>query len=209
LTSNKWKNQIASTTIDANGGTNMTWGDNGATLICNPFENAEKKEIIVKIDAPDFESEIRNLPEGGELYGDSALEEGFTVDSGISRRPGPYDSEGYNYDESIVTPSKTETATRSLTKSLTNYTEMNIIWNMQGSSNDYGDVYSKVTIAGNEFTLFEAYSNIINGDIVTTLDITNITGEQSITVKNYAYTRSSHKNFTSQAVTNIKGIYLK
>ena len=181
----------------------------GFYLQDDPFYNEVSVPAPIPINAQNFSTEIRNLPEGGDLYGDSVLAEPFTIDSGISQRPGPYDQDGYNYDPSISTPSSSSTVTKSLTKELTNYTRMYIIWNMIGSRNPYGDIYSKVTIDGNQTSLYEDYSNVINGDIVTEIDVSSVSGVQTITFTNFAYTRSSYRDFISQAITNVKGIYVK
>ena len=185
-------------------GETKEWGALGAA----PFTDIGSYRVIEEINAQDFPEEIENLPEGGEMFGKSVLSNPITIDSGESQRPGPYDQDGYNYDHSISTPSASNTVTVGITESLTNYSTMYLIWDMGGTSNPYGDVYSKVTIDGNKTTLF-SNDSAINGEIITTINISAVTGVQSLSFTNYAYTRSDYRGYISRAVTNLKHIYIK
>ena len=181
----------------------------------NPFVNTLYVPVADPIKALDFPTEILNLPEGGSILGESVLSSPFVLDSGESQRPGPYDQDGYNYDPSIITPSATNSVTKTLTKSLEKYSTMSIIWDMTGYTNPYGDISSKISISGNETYLYNDSTQgggatiSVNGDIITTIDVSAIGNVSTVTFTNYAYTRSSYRGFISDAITNIKGIYVK
>ena len=161
------------------------------------------------IAAQDFADRIRAIDGIEEDLGTKLAIENFTVESGESQVPPPYDSEGYNYNAQA--PVKQDSTTRSL-GDLTSYTQLAVVWDNVGSGNAYGEIYGRITIDSTDTNLFQASNmgcSIYNGNIVTKINISSITGQQTATFKAYARSDSNYRGYTSESVLHIKGIYVK
>lgn len=164
----------------------------------------EAEGSVGTIAAQDFADKIKALGGIESDLGTRLDIDAFTLDSGESKVPPPYDAEGYNYDGTA--PTKQESVQKSL-GDLTQYNQLALVWDNQGSGNGYGEIYAKITIAGTDYTIFSG-SSYYAGNIVTKIDITNVAGSQTATFKVYARSDSHYRGYTSQAVLNIKSIYV-
>ena len=126
----------------------------------------------------------------------------FTLDSGISVVPGPYDENGYNYN--ATAPTKEETYTLNL-GDVTGLSEVSFHWDNAGTGNGYGDVYAKYKgLDNNDVILFRNNEYAGYGDV--TIDLTSYTGSKSILFTVYAKSRSSYRGYTSNATLNVSNI---
>ena len=132
----------------------------------------------------------------------------FTLESGDSRVPGPYDENGYNYNGTA--PTKEETYTLNL-GDVTDLSEVTFHWDNTGSAQGYGDVYAKYKgLDDNDVILFKntvegaGDVNASYGDV--TIDLTSYTGSKSILFTVYAKSRSSYRGSVSHVTLNVSNI---
>lgn len=163
------------------------------------------------VPAQNFEQEIMAISDN--YFGQLVFDGNVQVDSGVSVVPPPYDQDGYNYDNDP--PQMTSSETISISEDLTDYDELKIIWNDARSSNGYGTIRSSVTIGSASGSLYSLGDpnpssgvSDLNGDIITTIDISNITGTQNVVISNYAHSSSPYRYWGSRAVTNVFKIFL-
>ena len=132
----------------------------------------------------------------------------FTLESGDSRVPGPYDENGYNYNGTA--PTKTETYILNL-GDVTDLSEVSFHWDNTGSAQGYGDVYAKYKgLDDSDVILFKKTVegagdvNVSYGDV--TIDLTSYTGNKSIVFTVYAKSRSSYRGSVSHVTLNVSNI---
>ena len=156
------------------------------------------------IAAQDFSTRIRALTGLPSDIGTRLDIDGFTLDSGDSSPQPPFDSQGYA--PSANAPEKSRSVQK-VVGDLTDYDQFSVVWDNKGSYNFYGDIYVKVIIDGTETTIFSG-SSYVSGNTVTKIDVSGVTGNQTITFAAYAHSRSSYKNGSSRAIINVKGLYV-
>lgn len=157
------------------------------------------------IAAQDFADRIRALDGVSEDLGTKLNIADFTLQTDASRIGPPYDADGYNYDGPAPT-AYTQTVTKNL-GDLTDYDQLALVWDNQGTNNNFGEVYAEITIDGVTTRIFSG-SNTYIGNVVSKIDITGITGQQTATFKVYARSDSAYRYWYSQTYLNVKGIYV-
>lgn len=130
-----------------------------------------------------------------QIYGEA------TIDSGASYVNPPYDSQGYNHDGDSPTM---ENYVDIPLGDVTNYTFLNIVWDNSGSFNFYGTIYGDYTLNSVTTRLFEGHGD--RGGTLS-IDITELTGNQTLRIHTYAKNGSTYYAYGSKAVVNIRSIY--
>lgn len=126
----------------------------------------------------------------------------FSIDSGTSQVPPPYDAQGYNYGGTA--PAKSESYELEL-GDVTSKSSLTFTWYNYDGDNHSGNGYG--TIYGGYYDLDGIYQYLFNtpGDTTgsVTIDLTSATGLKTIRFTVYAKSLSSYKNYTSNAVLKV------
>lgn len=130
-----------------------------------------------------------------EVIPDSA----FTVNSGISSVPGPFDSNGYHYD----TPCPEMVQTHAFTVDVTSISTLYLRWNNTGTYNDVGIIYGGYSIGG---AYTELFSSALPLSGLATIDVSSLTGTLTLTVKALAQAQTSYGGFQTKTIVNIESI---
>jgi hypothetical protein len=138
----------------------------------------------------------------------------FSLNTGISVVPGPYDADGYNYSGSA--PAKTDSHT--LTVDVTDKNTLTFAWSSnisdddeEKSRNDYGNISAKyVDPYGSEQYLYNKSQNQKTDDIThyESIDVSAFSGNISLEFTVYAKSASSYRGYSSRAVLYVTNIAL-
>lgn len=138
------------------------------------------------------------------------IDDGFELNSDISRTPPPYDADGYNYG--AIAPTKTATYEfdfgnvsdyNTVTFTWQNYIDEDIF-----SINSYGEIYAKYTdYYGIDQYIYSAnLVHVSNTTGTSTIDVSTITGDMKLRFTVYAKSASPSRGAVSRAVLKISDI---
>ncbi|MBO7449050.1 MAG: hypothetical protein J6U54_01665 [Clostridiales bacterium] len=141
---------------------------------------------------------------GGSEPGPAPLS-GFTLDSGISVAPPPYDDNGYNYN----TPASEVTNTKSITIDATGKSSLTLVWHIDNSSNNnYGIINGAWGINNSLNNLFrDTYQDYhYEDDHTITVPISSYSGNITLDFEVTAQSVSPYRGWNSRSVLRVDSI---